>query len=83
MKGDPNLEDMESTQGEQSETIKDRGSGKQNEVSEGSRTDAAEISILGGGGHVEIPPDTKMQVAAVNKVLRAQNGKGKLEFFDV
>ena len=48
---------------------------KQNGCLEESKTDGAEISILGRGGDVDIPPDTEMQVPTVPKVRRIRNGE--------
>ena len=53
--------------------IKGREEGKPNEVSEESETEEAEIAIIGRGGNIEIPPDTEMQAATVNKVRETRN----------
>ena len=79
IEGGPNLEDMELVQGEQSEAIKDIGEEKPDEVLQESKTDEKEMAILGGGGNVEMPPDTEMQVEAVNNVPNARNGGKEVE----
>ena len=73
------MEDLELGQDEKSETMKDREEGKQNEVPDESKTEGADISIVGGGGDVEMPPDTDMQIPTVNKAHRTRNGEKEVE----
>ena len=53
--------------------------GEQNEGLRGSKTGETAISILGGGGDVEMPHGRKMQDSTVNKLPRTRNSEKEVE----
>ena len=74
--GDAEYGDRGSAQESQSGATDDHEGENQREDLEESGTWETDISNLGGGGDVEIPPCTEMHVSTVTNVHRNRNGEG-------